>query len=79
MITVDLTRNVKQQELFNQTMYSIASRVRQKPVQLDLFGSGDFYYHEGRSYIVTGNFSSVAMYVHPLNAHKEPFRGGFRL
>lgn len=25
------------------------------------------------------NFSSVAMYVHPMNAHKEPFRGGFRL
>ena len=26
MITVDLTRNVKQQELFNQTMYSIAKK-----------------------------------------------------
>lgn len=25
------------------------------------------------------HFSRVAMYVHPLNAHKEPFRGGFRL
>jgi hypothetical protein len=25
------------------------------------------------------NFSHVAMYVHPMNAHKEPFRGGFRL
>jgi len=30
-----------------------ASRVRQKPVQLDLFGSGDFYYHEGRLYVVS--------------------------
>ena len=26
MITVDVTRNVKQQELFNQTMYSIAKK-----------------------------------------------------
>jgi hypothetical protein len=25
------------------------------------------------------NFSRVAMYVHPMNAHKEPYRGGFRL
>jgi len=25
------------------------------------------------------NFSSVAMYVHPMNVHREPFRGGFRL
>lgn len=24
-------------------------------------------------------FSRVAMYVHPLNVHNEPFRGGFRL
>lgn len=24
-------------------------------------------------------FSRVAMYVHPLNVHREPLRGGFRL
>lgn len=25
------------------------------------------------------NFSSVAMYVHPMNVHAMPFRSGFRL
>lgn len=25
------------------------------------------------------HFSHVAQYIHPLNVHKEPLRGGFRL
>ncbi len=25
------------------------------------------------------NFSSTAQYVHPLNIHRDPMRGGFRL
>jgi len=25
------------------------------------------------------NFSHVAQYIHPVNAHREPMRGGFRL
>lgn len=42
---------------------------------------GCFMYHRKKMsrHASRSQFSRVAMYVHPMNAHREPFRGGFRL
>ena len=56
--------------------------VEGKLKQLELFNEGDFYVQtssQNEYGKIPKTFSTTAQWIHPLNIHRSPMRGGFRI